>query len=240
MRVQCPQCGESVEVTAFTTEGDPPRMSYRCPACGQTVTETGLAPDSQEPPSSPAPSSASADAPGAALAEREGDDVLWRAWDRVAEDFSQEARHDAFLASCEASGALAFAAVRYREWRDSHPADEIAPRRLQQIAALAQVKAFLTVSRTSREEDPLRKALVMGLVLLAFILVAVLTAPLIFRGLRDHSSGSQQDPGAAMPPPLENLRPRQRSMKRPRLRQSPAPRPGPPRRAASGLAPPPR
>lgn len=225
MRIQCPRCQALAEVTRFSAASDPPRIEFRCTACGEQVTESGLVGPGPAPATEPAP--ASAPSPRTSSAHgAEGSDALWNGWDRVAEGFDDASRHDAFLAACEVADALPFAAARYREWAESHPEDTVAPACLKRVVALAQVKVHLLSSRPSREKDPLRQAVILGLIFLLVLAVVVMTAPMVFRGLANRGSeGGGGGSGAApsrpgvMEPPLQNLR---------------APAPAPPRRPVQG------
>lgn len=193
---------------------------------GAHVAAEGSAADALGVPSTSSGHGGSEVKPSRPLAGHQGSDALWNLWDRVTEDFTDEARHDAFIAASEVAGSLPYAAARYREWADSHPEDIIARERLGRIAALAQVKVLLGKDRGDRDKDPLRQALALGLVMLLIIAVVVITAPLVFRGVTGGSGegpAPRGRPGAAgVPEPrLQNLR-------------RPAPSPGKP----AGLTPP--
>lgn len=182
--------------------------------------------------------SVSAPSDGPPASRLGGSDALWNAWDRAAERFEEASRHDAFLAMCEVSNALPFAAARYREWVESHPEDAIATVRLQRVAALAQMKVFLASERPVRDKDPVRQAVLLGVVLLLVLAVVVVTAPLVFRGMASGGGagggeGAERGRSVPMEPPLQNLRrpplpPTMRPIgSRPSVRSAPPPEAGP-------------
>lgn len=134
--------------------------------------------------------------------------VLGQLWELVTDDFSEGARHDAFIAACEAQNKLAFAAARYREWLADHPEDEVATRRQKQLLALAQVRALAVSSRESQQKDPLRKALTAFLVMVVLLVLVILAAPILLRSARS-CRATGPDPAALRKPTLpmvNNLR----------------------------------
>ncbi|MDY0000299.1 MAG: hypothetical protein RBU30_03275 [Polyangia bacterium] len=243
MRIQCPRCNALAEVTRFTTLTEPPRIEFNCSACGEQVTEVASeqpkqplgAPKDNEAGSAADRPDGSSVGPGRSTSGSEGPrgeerDALWNLWDRVTERFDDPPRHDAFIAACEVSDSLAFAAARYREWAESHPEDAISPERLRRISTLVQVKVLTLASRRPKEKDPVRQILVLGIILLLILAVVVLTAPLVFRGFAgqggarggDGLRGEEGGRPSAMEPSIVNLR--RPPSPEPR---SPAARPGP-------------
>jgi len=190
LRIECPDCGELVEVEEFLCARGPDRIRFECPACEEEVTLTSAGqPDATEESGdedsdvqeeSPAVASAAAiDSDGGVT-----DVVLEQLWDLVTDDFTEGSGHDAFIAACEAQNKLAFSAARYREWLADHPEDKVALKRQKQLLALAQVRALAMSSRRSSEKDPLRKALTAFLVMVGLLVLVIGAAPVLLRGAR--------------------------------------------------------
>lgn len=63
-------------------------------------------------------------------------EALWR---DVLDDWSNTARHDAFVKHCSAQGSLASAGRRYREALDARPDDAVARRMQERVVGMATV-----------------------------------------------------------------------------------------------------
>jgi hypothetical protein len=216
LRIECPQCGELVEVEEFLCARAPDRVRFECPDCEEEVTITSAGDpdmaeetvgedldDSGERLASARSSVAAPDRDGGVT-----DVVLQQLWELVVDDFDEGARHDAFIAASEAQNKLAFAAARYREWLADHPDDEVADGRQKQLLALAQVRALALSSRQSKEKDPLRKALTAFLVMVGLLVLVIVAAPILLRGARG-CRAKGPDPAQLRPPTLpmvNNLR----------------------------------
>jgi hypothetical protein len=224
LRIECPECSALVEAERFTCELRPYRVSFYCPECDEEVTVASVADggaEDDDEEASPGADEGEAGAPGektsgpaAALVpelDRDGgltEVVLGQLWELVTEDFAEGARHDAFIAACEAQNKLAFAAARYREWLADHPDDEVAGKRQKQLLALAQVRALAASSRQTKEKDPLRKALSAFLVMVMLLALVIFAAPILLRSARG-CRATQPDPAVLRRPSLpmvNNLR----------------------------------
>jgi hypothetical protein len=211
LRIECPDCGELVEVDHFTCTRGPDRVRFGCPACEEevTVTSTGSDDVAEE-----AEDNASAASTGAL--ESDGsitDVVLEQLWELVTDDFSEGSAHDAFIAACEAQNKLAFAAAQYRERLADNPEDDVAKKRQKQLLALAQVRALAVSSRESKETDPLRKALTAFLVMVVLLALVIVAAPMLLRTSRGCRATQPGQSNLRRPslPMVNNLRRRGKS-----------------------------
>jgi hypothetical protein len=122
----------------------------------------------------------------------------------VEADYGNPARHDAFVTACEAQSALPVAAARYRVHAAQggpHPETE---RRLRLITLLAQARALRSARPVKPERDPVRSAVIVGLLFLVLVLVLVLLAPPLFR-LKRTSGEDAAGPRPPRPPAVRNL-----------------------------------
>ncbi len=215
MRIECPDCGELVEVAEFLCARGPDRVRFECPACAEevTITSAGEAEDVAEESRDEDLDALDEDpiAASGPVLDSDGsvtDVVLEQLWELVIDDFSEESGHDAFVAACETQNKLAFAAARYREWLADHPEDKVALGRQKQLLALAQVRALALSSRENKQKDPLRKALTAFLVMVGLLVLVIGAAPILLRGARGCRAarpGQSQLRGPALPM-VNNLR----------------------------------
>ena len=218
MRIECPECDELVTVAQFICVRDPDRLRFECPACEVEVTVTSARSEDK-------PEDKDSDAiPDVGTLESDGsvtDVVLQQLWELVTDDFSEGARHDAFIAASEAQNKLAFAAARYREWLVDHAEDSVAVKRQKQILTLAQVRALAVSSRGKNEKDPLRKALMTLLLMVVFLGLVIVAAPILLKGARGCRATQSGQPGQSQLrrprlPMVNNLRRRGRNRQGPR------------------------
>jgi hypothetical protein len=223
LRIECPECSALVEVERFTCELRPHRLSFYCPVCDEEVTVASVADGAaqDDEAASPGADEGEADVAGDKTSgpaparvpelDRDGgltDVVLGQLWELVTEDFAEGARHDAFIAACEAQNKLAFAAARYREWLAEHPDDEVAGKRQKQLLALAQVRALAASSRETKEKDPLRKALSAFLVMVLLLALVIVAAPMLLQSARGCRAPQPDSAATRRPvlPMVNNLR----------------------------------
>ncbi len=199
MRIECPECDELVEVESFACERAPDRVIFYCPTCDEEVTVQSATDEGDDEdddaPQTDAPKSALTVVPALDSDGTISEVVLQQLWELVSDDFSEGARHDAFIAACEGQNKLAFAAARYREWIAEHPEDEVAAQRQKQLLALAQVRALAMSSRQTKEKDPLRKALTAFVVVVVLLALVIVAAPMLLssaRGCRATQPGQSQ------------------------------------------------
>jgi hypothetical protein len=138
----CPKCGE------------PQKPAAACRRCGLIIARWN-------------PARASAEAPpalgdvGAAAALFAACEAAW----------GDRARHDAFLAHCEAGGAWAFAAAAYRRQTAVPERRAVAEERLQEIRVRAE-KALAIVARAAPDKppaNPMRSVVALAIVVLLLV-----------------------------------------------------------------------
>lgn len=99
------------------------------------------------------------------------------AWDKVLEDWTNQARHDAFMALVVEHKELKFAATKYREKKG----DPIADAQLGKVTSAAM--ATMLVSSSSRKEKdpaaPYKRALIWLLVLAVMLVFGMIAAKLL-------------------------------------------------------------
>lgn len=92
------------------------------------------------------------------------------AWDRVIEDWSDEARHEAVFRLATEWGEYNWVAARYREQARTREGDPIAPKQMERIRRA--IEATLLVSGTAREKpqpSPYKNLLAMFALLLILL-----------------------------------------------------------------------
>jgi hypothetical protein len=197
MRVECPTCRALIEPTDLHADPGSGDLRFTCPACGAA---TG------EPPSRPAAEVVPAPErlPQVSL---DAADPLQSRWAAVESRYDDPRAHDAFVAACEAQGELPLAAARYRDHERAHPGHPETARRLKLVTLLAQFRTLQrSAGRTKDEPDPVRNAVVFGIILLAVILMLVILAPAFLR-LKQGAQAIEQarDPMSQQPPRVRNL-----------------------------------
>lgn len=99
------------------------------------------------------------------------------AWDKVIEDWTNQARHDAFMALVVEHKELKFAATKYREKKG----DPIADAQLGKVTSAAMA-TMLVVERSRKEKDPAapyKRALIWLLVLAVMLVFGMIAAKLL-------------------------------------------------------------
>lgn len=104
-------------------------------------------------------------------------DAVTLAWDKVAEDWDNQARHDALLALAVEAGAFKWVASKYRERKG----DAIADAQLAKIgtAAMATMFATATAKREREATSPYKRALLWMLVLAVLMVFGLIAAKLM-------------------------------------------------------------
>jgi hypothetical protein len=191
MRVECESCHELV-TASFALAGDAVRAT--CATCGHAMT-VAVAPADAAPicPKCGATRRGEATAcPGCGLAaarmaefrdarEAEVPEAVHAAWARVAEAWSDPARHDELLREVAAHRCYAWAAGRYR----TRGGDPIAERQLARLRRAAE--ATLLAGATARRDDaatPYRATVGVLALLIATVVIGLVYATLI-RGPSD-------------------------------------------------------
>ncbi len=100
-------------------------------------------------------------------------DAVTAAWDKVTEDWDNQARHDALLALAAENQAFKWVATKYRERKG----DPIADAQLTKIGAAAMATMFASATaKREKSASPYKRALVwmvVFVILMVFGLVAV-------------------------------------------------------------------
>lgn len=104
-------------------------------------------------------------------------DAVSAAWDRVSEDWSDQARHDALLKLAVDHDAFKWLAGKYRERKG----DVIADAQLVKItnAAMATMFASATAKRDKDAASPYKRALLWMLVLMVLMVFGLIAAKLM-------------------------------------------------------------
>ena len=186
MRVECESCHELV-TAAFALAGDAVRAT--CPACSHAMA-VPLGPASAARVCAKCGATLRGDAtacPGCGLAssrmadytearEAEAPEPVRAAWARVADAWSDPARHDELLQQVAAHRCYAWAAGRYR----TRGGDPIAERQLDRLrrAAEATLLAGATVRREAAA-TPYRATVVVLALLVAAVVVGLVYAALV-------------------------------------------------------------
>jgi hypothetical protein len=193
MRVECESCRELVTASFALALADH-AVRATCPTCGHAMTAP-VAPAAAAPVCPKCGATRRGDAtacPGCGLAaarmaefrdarEAEVPDAVHAAWARVAEAWSDPARHDELLREVAAHRCYAWAAGRYR----TRGGDPIAERQLARLRRAAE--ATLLAGATARRDaavTPYRATVGVLALLIATVVIGLVYATLI-RGPSD-------------------------------------------------------
>jgi hypothetical protein len=162
IKVHCPSCDARYPVSPLAEARSPrpeaPNQGVTCPKCGEdqptrdSCRRCGLVFERWRGVEAVADASELPIATATELAAR---------WKALTDDWSDAARHDAFVAACRAAGAFGYAAVRYR----SRGTDPVATARLAEIRILAE-QSLATPSRAEPTLPPGRVIAISGLVVI--------------------------------------------------------------------------
>ena len=185
MKVQCPQCGEMVEMVDFQTSAE--GLRFTCSNCKKESLLTSQKAEEPETPVEAAPgevicpkcghsqkdpyachrcglvfekfdeSSLPPDPPEAA--------ELWKEVELLPAD---EGRHEAFIEACQQAGRLDYAARQYRMMLRQPEHKALAEKMLDQLFSKAQAQlAPVTMASEGRREDRKKKGRILFWILLA-------------------------------------------------------------------------
>lgn len=107
-------------------------------------------------------------------------EAVTAAWHAVEEAWSEQPRHDAFLALVSQHNCFAYAAARYRE----RAGDDIADRMQDRVRRAATATMFATASR---RDDATPRSYRLSVGLLVFLVIAVFAGLAYVANLRVHS-----------------------------------------------------
>jgi hypothetical protein len=114
-------------------------------------------------------------------------DAVVAAWDKLAEDWDNQARHDALRALAVEHGELKWLATKYREKQG----DPVAVAQLGKItsAAMATMLARETAAKSDGDVNaPYKRAAMWIVVLLIMLLLGLIAAKLV-TGVHHHAAG---------------------------------------------------
>ncbi len=195
MRIECEACRQIVTAD-FAIDGSTLRAT--CPSCQVTMTtEIGARPP--EPPAAVCPKCGTprgaepacprcglaADKVAEYAANRDAaiPELVRAGWQRVVDDWSSPASHDALLTLVTRDGCFAWAAARYREVSRARPDDPIASRELARLARAAEVALRATATaQPERESSAYAASTVILFILVAVIAIGVIVAILMQAG----------------------------------------------------------
>lgn len=195
MKVQCPQCGEMVEMVDFQTSAE--GLRFTCSSCGQESLLTSSAP--KEPPPQPAkPERAEPAAPiftGEVICPKCGHsqkdpyachrcglvfdkfdesqlppdpEEAAALWKELLLAYGDEERHEAFINTCQQANRLDYAARQYRLMLREPDKKALAERMLDKLFSKAQAQlAPVAMTGTGNREGRKRRNRIIFWVVLA-------------------------------------------------------------------------
>lgn len=109
------------------------------------------------------------------------DEAVRGAWERVSENWTDTARHDALFHAAVKDNALAWAAARYRERGD----DPIAKGQLERLRKAAVASMLVSAApREAKQKTPYRSTLIVLMCLIAAMIIALF----VTKSLHDNRS----------------------------------------------------
>ena len=183
MKVQCPQCGEMVEMVEFSTSAEGLRFS--CSSCGKESLLTSSAPE--EPPPPPPPGEVICPKCGNSqkdpyachrcglVFEKFDESQLppdpeeaAALWKELLLAYSDEDRHETFINACQQANRLDYAARQYRLLLREPDKKPLAEKMLDKLFSKAQAQlAPVTTASEGQREGRKKKGRILFWILLA-------------------------------------------------------------------------
>jgi hypothetical protein len=91
------------------------------------------------------------------------------AWERVVEQWDDQARHDSFLGLVAQHSEFAWAAGKYKE----RAGDAVADKQLEKLRKAATATMFATASKKPGEDPPYKRTMVIFIVLIVMLVIAL-------------------------------------------------------------------